>query len=121
MRTATKWILASVAALLGVVLLVAGKSFAGAALVSAGLLLALPFQRLIESKWLQLSLRLGLIAVCVAIAVEGIAGTDIVPGQSTTGYKFVDQLSAIWQRFRDNILGREVPREGPPGQHPQGE
>jgi hypothetical protein len=107
-RTLAKSIGASVFCMLGIVLLVAGKSTAGAALACSALLMLLPVSRLMENNRLSSWLRVAAIAVLCAIAVQSIAGTDIVPEQRTTGYDFVDQVLAILRRFRENIVGAET-------------
>jgi hypothetical protein len=112
MWTITKWILASVFGVLGIVLLVAGKSTAGAAFVCSALIIVLPLSRLVKKRRLSIWLRVAVIAVLCMIAIRSISSTDIVPGQGTTGYVFVDQVLAIFQRFQDNILGKEISANG---------
>jgi hypothetical protein len=115
-RAIAKSVLAAICGMLGVVLLVAGKSVAGIAMVcSALIVLALVRWRGAGSRrfvWAAVAL----IAVLWLVAIEGVAGTDIVPDQQVTGYKFVDQVLAIAQRFRENVFGTE--RQHGPGASP---
>jgi hypothetical protein len=98
--------------MLGVVLLVAGKSVAGIAMsISALLVLVLLSRRMTNSSRF-LWPAIALVAVLWMVAVAGIAGTDIMPDQNVTGYKFADQVLAILQRFRENAFGSEE-KHGP--------
>jgi hypothetical protein len=106
MWTITKSILALVFGMLGTVLLVAGKTTAGSAFVCSAVLLFLPLDRLTRSKWLSIWPRAAVIAVLCTIAIRSIANTDIVPGRGTTGYVFVDQVLAIFERFQDILFGK---------------
>jgi hypothetical protein len=103
--TLAKSLLATVGGLCGVVLLVAGKSTAGAAFVCSALILVLPFTRLTKNPWLSTGLPVAVVVVLCTIAIRSIANTDIVPGQATTGYVFVDQVAAIFRRFQENVFG----------------
>jgi hypothetical protein len=104
--TLAKAMLATVCGLLGVVLLVAGKSTAGVAFLGSGLILVLPFTRLTKNPWLSTGLPVAVVVVLCTIAIRSIANTDIVPGQATTGYFFVDQVAAIFRRFQENLFGK---------------
>jgi len=103
--TLAKSLLATVCGLLGAVLLVAGKSTAGAAFICSALILALPFTRLTKNPWLSTGLPLAVVVILCTIAIRSIANTDIVPEQATTGYVFIDQVSAIFRRFQENLFG----------------
>ena len=104
--TPAKSLLATVCGLLGVVLLVAGKSTAGAAFLCSALILVLPFTRFTKNPWLSTGLPVAVAIVLCTIAIRSIANTDIVPGQATTGYFFVDQVAAILSRFQEIVFGK---------------
>ncbi len=104
--TLAKSLLASVCGLLGVVLLVAGKSTAGAAFVCSAVILVLPFTRFTKNPWLSTGLPVAVVVVFCTIAIRSIANTDVVPEQATTGYVFVDQVAAIFRRFQETVFGK---------------
>jgi hypothetical protein len=108
---------AIVLGVLGIALLVATKSTAGAALVCAAVLLGVPFDRLLGQKPSLNWVRAALIAVLCAVAIRSIGGTDIVPEQERTGYAFADRVLAISQRFLENI-GAKSPMPRSPKSSP---
>jgi hypothetical protein len=99
-------IMAGVLGLCGIVLLVAGKSFAGSALVVSAFSLLVPLRWLTASRRVAWSLRAAVIFVLCIVALRSISNTDIVPDQELTGWKILDQVAAILRRFRDNVIGR---------------
>jgi len=101
--THTRVIGAVVLGLLGMVLLVATKTIAGAALVCSALILILPIDRLTKLRGPAIWIRTLVILVLCTIATLSIGGTDIVPEQKRTGFSFADQVMAILQRFLENI------------------
>jgi len=107
MWNVTKPIGASVLGMLGIVLLVAGKSTAGLAFVCSALLMVLPFDRFIQNKRASVWPRVAVIAVLCTIAIRSISSTDIVPEQELTGWSFLDQVAAIFRRFQENVFGNE--------------
>jgi hypothetical protein len=104
--TLAKSLLATVCGLLGAVLLVAGKSTAGAAFACSAVILVLPFTRLAKNPWLSTGLPVALVVVLCTIAIRSIANTDVVPEQATTGYVFVDQVAAIFRKFQEIVFGK---------------
>jgi hypothetical protein len=104
--TLAKSLLATVCGLLGVVLFVAGKSTAGAAFLCSAVILVLPFTRFTKNPWLSTGLPVAIVVVLGTIAIRSIANTDILPGQATTGYFFVDQVAAIFSRFQETLFGK---------------
>lgn len=99
-------LLAGVFGLCGIVLLVAGKSFAGSALVCSAISLILPLGWLTTNPRVAWSLRAAVVLVLCVVAIRSISNTDIVPDQELTGWKFLDQVSAIFRRFMENVFGR---------------
>jgi hypothetical protein len=100
-----KLILAFICCMLGTALLIAGKSSAGTALVVASLAVVFPLGYLIESTRLSKWLKVGLVVVLSAFAITSVASTDIPREQEITGYVFVDQIMAIYQRLQESLFG----------------
>lgn len=100
-----KLTLAFICCMLGTVLLIAGKSAAGVALVVASLVLVFPLGYLIESTQLSKFLKVGFVVVLSAFAITSVANTDIPREQEITGYIFIDQIMAIYQRFQESLFG----------------
>lgn len=98
----------------GVVLLVAGKTTAGAAFVGAALVLVVPLGRLVPSGRRRAWARGVAVALLLAVGAVGVAGTDIRPEQERTGFAPVDKVVAIVEDVVDVVSGGS----GTPGPRP---
>jgi hypothetical protein len=104
-RSRAKAVLAVALGLCGAILLIAGKTTAGAALECGLLILVLPAAWLgpleCHSRWVRYVL---VSAVCL-LAIRSVSTTDVPSELAVTDYTFVNQVWSILHRFSERVFG----------------